>query len=316
MLSGCMATQGGVPVTDASKRANAAADQTLYQAIEYKNKAQKGPTVIVLPGKIKSNNATFSQKVSSNNIADFAELELSRANFRVLERSDLGPMLSEIELAVNMGDPQALKRFRRGKFRSTQWFIKFDILKAEQVAKSGVEFDGRTISNLLGRATGNYYLATATRSLQQSENAGIWIIGMHYKVMDARSSEIVTQGYFEDKMEVGSQSIKILGISQSQSGGVTLDSMVQRLVQQAVADLDKKKGPPKKSKSMKSKYAYRMKIKSYQTLLNKLGYNCGKPDGLPGAKTRSALAAFQNDYGLKITKKFDTTTVQKLKELQ
>ncbi len=241
LLQGCIATQGGVPVTGASARANAAADQTLYQKIEYRNAHKRGPTVIVLPGKMKSNNMTFTQKMTANNIADFAELELSNANFRVLERSDLGPMLKEISLAVNMGDSRALRRFKRGKFKSTKWFIKFDILKAEQVAKASGGFDGRTIGNLLGHATGNYYLGTVTRSAQSSETAGVWVIGMRYKILDASTSEQVSQGYFEDKMELGSKSVRILGVSQSQSGGVTLDSMVQRLVQQAVADIDKKK---------------------------------------------------------------------------
>jgi len=101
-----------------------------------------GPKVIVLPGKIKSNNAAFTQKISPNNIADFAEIELSRANFGVLERSDLGPMVNEISLAITMGDPNALKDLKR-KFKSTKWFIKFDILRVEHVASAKGGFHGR-----------------------------------------------------------------------------------------------------------------------------------------------------------------------------
>jgi hypothetical protein len=80
---------------ETSQKANAAADQTIYQPVTYTNASKKGPAVIVIPGEIKSNNATFIQKFTANNIADFGEVELSSANFTVLERSNLGPLLNE-----------------------------------------------------------------------------------------------------------------------------------------------------------------------------------------------------------------------------
>ena len=64
----------------------------LYQPVEYVNASKKGPALVVIPGEIKSNNATFVQKFTANNIADFGEIELSSANFQVLERSNLGPV--------------------------------------------------------------------------------------------------------------------------------------------------------------------------------------------------------------------------------
>ena len=74
-----------------SQQANTTADKTVYQAVEYSNKNVKGPMLVVIPGEIKSSNATFLQKFTANNIADFGELELSNANFQVLERSQPGP---------------------------------------------------------------------------------------------------------------------------------------------------------------------------------------------------------------------------------
>jgi hypothetical protein len=41
-------------------------------------------------------------------------------------------------------------------------------------------------------------------------------------------------------MEVGAKSTSVLGVSQSQQGGVSLDTMVQRLVQKSVWDIDSK----------------------------------------------------------------------------
>ncbi len=231
--------------SSASERANRQADEALYRPVEYRNAHRSGPALIVLPGQIKSNNASFEEKISPNNIADYAELELGRANFKVLERSDLGPMLQEIGLAVNMGDPGALKKFKRGKFKSTQWFIKFDILKAEPVAQAREGFDGNAVGQLFGGLVKDSRKGGAVESLfgsiQQDESAQIWIVGLRYKVLDANTTEQVTTGYFEQKMELGASSQAALGQYQSEKSGVTLDTLVQRLVQQAVADLDKKK---------------------------------------------------------------------------
>src|ERR1700738_2507299 len=87
-----------------SKNANAAADRSMYKDVTYTNVSKQGPRLVVIPGEIKSNNASFAQKYGANNIADFAELELTKANFQVLDRADLGPMLNEIQLAYGAGD--------------------------------------------------------------------------------------------------------------------------------------------------------------------------------------------------------------------
>src|SRR6202166_2124262 len=137
--------------SETSQKANASADQALYQAVNYTNASKKGPAVVVIPGEIKSNNATFLQRFTANNIADFGEIELSSANFPVLERANLGPLLHEFELAYNLGDPdQARKFLRMGKLKSTKYVVKFDILKTEQVAAAQQGFDGRTLGNMAG----------------------------------------------------------------------------------------------------------------------------------------------------------------------
>lgn len=244
IIVGVFVLAGCVSGDSASQKANAMADQNVYQPITYANANVKGPVMVVIPGKIKSSNATFVQKITNNNIADFAELELGQANFRVLEREDLGPLLDEITLATNMGDTESLAKFKKGKFKTTKWFVKFDVLKAEKVAQVKQGFSGNVVGSIFGsllKGTGGAVGRTAISSVKTGDSAGIWIIGMRYKVIDATTSEQVSTGYFEDKMELGKKGTSILGVSQSQAGGVTLDSMVQRLVQKAVADLDRKK---------------------------------------------------------------------------
>jgi hypothetical protein len=226
-----------------SQAANAAADQAAYKEVEYKNKAKRGPALVVIPGEVKSNNANFIQKFGPNNIADFGELELSQANFAVLERANLGNLLQEVALAYNMGDQQqARKTMQMGKLKTTQWIVKFDVLKAEQIAENKKGFDGRAIGGLIGMVGGFGSAAAGhvTSSVQTGEATSVWLIGMRYKIMDANTTEQVAQGYKELKMEVGANATSVMGVSESAKGGVGLDTMVQRLVQTAVWDIDAK----------------------------------------------------------------------------
>ncbi len=236
---------------ETSQKANAAADQTIYQPVVYTNAAKKGPALVVIPGEIKSNNATFLQKFTANNIADFGEIELSSANFQVLERSNLGPVLQEFELAYNLGDPdQARKFLKMGKLKATKYVVKFDILKTEQVASAEQGFDGRTLGQMAGLlgvfaptrggAVAGTVGGTAVGSVHSEEATSVWVIGMRYKIINAETTEQVATGYTEEKMEIGATSSGALGIHQSQKGGVSLDTMVQRLVQKSVWDIDSK----------------------------------------------------------------------------
>jgi hypothetical protein len=50
----------------------------------------------------------------------------------------------------------------------------------------------------------------------------------------------VATGYTEEKMEVGATAQSVLGVSEGAKGGVSLDTMVQRLVQKLVWEIDGK----------------------------------------------------------------------------
>ena len=52
-----------------------------------------------------------------------------------------------------------------------------------------------------------------------------------------------------------------------------------------------------------------------QTLLNKLGYNLGKADGVMGSRTRTAIRLFQSRYGLGETGEASAQVVAKLEGL-
>ena len=251
IVSGCV-TESGTSTglapdgSDVAATARALAEKSAVQPVIYENAAQQGPPLVVLPGQFKLTNSVFAQKFTPNNIADFAEIELEKANFKVLERAHLGPLLDEVTLAVNMGDPGGLKRFRKGKFVTTRWFIQFDVLKAEPVAEAGTDFDGKALGSLITTLAGDNIGGRAAggivSSVGGSEDAKVWIVGLRYKILDAASSAIVKSGYVEDKMEVGGSSTTFLGISQTEHSAMSMDSMVQRLVQKCVAEIDRAKG--------------------------------------------------------------------------
>lgn len=227
-----------------SQQANAMADKGMYKPIEYTNAGKPGPALVVVPGEVKSNNASFNQKYGPNNIADYAELELGKANFRILERSDLGPLLNEFTLAYTMGDPQAARKIlQKGKFKTTKWVVKFDVLKAEPVASAQQGFDGQAVGSLIGifgGSRGSAAAGVAVGSVKSEESSGVWIIGMRYKLIDANTTEQVATGYMEEKMELGAKNTSVLGFSSGASGGLTLDTLVQRLVQKCVWEIDAK----------------------------------------------------------------------------
>jgi hypothetical protein len=231
-----------------SQKANAAADQAAYKEVEYANKAKKGPVLVVIPGEIKSSNAGFLQKFGPNNIADFGEVELSQANFQVLERSNLGPLLNEISMAYNLGDADAARKSMSiGKLKTTKWVVKFDILKAEPVAENKQGFDGKAAGGMISNFGGGLFGGmgslvggAAVSTVKTDEASAVWLVGMRYKIMDATTTEQVAQGYKELKMEVGANSTSVMGISQQAKGGVGMDTMIQRLVQTTVWEIDSK----------------------------------------------------------------------------
>jgi hypothetical protein len=116
-----------------------------------------------------------------------------------------------------------------------------NILKAEQIAENKKGFDGRALGALGGLfGMGGAVAGHVVSNVQTTEATGVWLVGMRYKIMDANTTEQVAQGYQELKMEVGQTSTSVMGISDGAKGGVGLDTMVQRLVQTSVWEIDNK----------------------------------------------------------------------------
>ena len=65
-----------------SQKANEGADKAMYKEVQYTNAGKKGPALVVIPGEVKSNNATFTQK--------FGPLDWRHASAHALYWSALG----------------------------------------------------------------------------------------------------------------------------------------------------------------------------------------------------------------------------------
>ena len=137
-----------------------------------------------------------------------------------------------------------------GKLKSTKYVVKFDILKTEQVAAAQQGFDGRALgqmAGLLGAFCGSRGGAragavggTASARCRPASRPACGSSACATRSSTPRRPSRSRHGYTEEKMEVGAKSTSVLGVSQSQQGGVSLDTMVQRLVQKSVWEIDSK----------------------------------------------------------------------------
>lgn len=245
--------------------------------IEYTNATKQGGTVIVLPGEIKTSNAEFSGKYSADNIADFGEIELAKANFAVVGRKTLSAAASDLRLAYDTGDAEKAKA-NLAMVPETRWIIKFDVHKAEPVSETQKSFSGATagkifgfllegagavvpymsalsksgaavasastsiggmVSNVAG-GVGKNVAETAGAAIHSSSSSSVWIVGIRYKVLDPTTTKQVATGYVEQKMEVQEVGASGLVSDSSTTNHAGMDGIIQRIVQMHVKEIDSK----------------------------------------------------------------------------
>ncbi len=192
--------------------------QQMYEEIRYAHASIRGASLIVNPGKFVSNDPAFNEKFSADKIADFGEIELSKANFEVHERSS---------------DSQS---------KPTKWLVEFDIERVEHVARQESKTSGTTASKIIGILGGQSESAQTGGALAESAETastrGTWVVGIRYKIVDTATQEQIAQNYMEEKAEVTDESSSFAGFSSSKSTELSLDSLVQRLVQKCVREID------------------------------------------------------------------------------
>lgn len=230
----------------ASQTAHEMADQAAYQPIEYVNAATPGPALIVLPGELKSGHYLYRQKIGETNIADFGEMELQKAGFPILDRANLDAIVDEISLAAQMGDPGALKLFRKGKFAKARYLVRFDVIKAERVSQTRKSFDGTLAGVLVGGVlaglTDSAELGTATgtaiASIKSAEETSVWNMAMRYTIIDADTGQVAATGEVDETVDVKKTLQGFLGSTEQKGNLLPLDAVTLRMIQQCVARID------------------------------------------------------------------------------
>ena len=76
-------------------------------------------------------------------------------------------------------------------------------------------------------------------SVKTTDSAEVWSVAMRWQAIAANGDQLGT-GMVEDRMELGAKGSTVMGVSSGASGGATMDTMIQYLVQKAVAEIDKK----------------------------------------------------------------------------
>ena len=64
--------------------------------------------------------------------------------------------------------------------------------------------------------------------------------------------------------------------------------------------------------ALAAEYKDKATVKDVQQALNDAGYDCGKPDGAAGKKTKAAITAYQTDKGLEVTGVIDDALLEAL----
>ena len=64
--------------------------------------------------------------------------------------------------------------------------------------------------------------------------------------------------------------------------------------------------------ALAAEYKDKATVKDVQQALNDAGYDCGKPDGAAGKKTKAAITAYQTDKGLEVTGVIDDALLESL----
>ena len=240
--------------SETSQKANAAADQTIYKPVEYVEREEEGPGAGRDPRRDQEQQRDVPAEVHRQ---QHRRLRRDRAVQRQLPGARaLQPRArccSEFELAYNLGDPDAGAQVPAAwaSSRATKYVVKFDILKTEQVAaaQSGLRRpdarpDGgapRRLQRLARRRGGGH---------RRRHRGGL---GADRRVDQRLDHRHALQDHQRRDHRAGRAGLhrgedgnrrrrrrRRSASTQSQQGGVSLDTMVQRLVQKSVWEIDSK----------------------------------------------------------------------------
>ena len=233
-----------------SQKANAAADQAIYQAVKYMNANKKGPALIVIPGEIKSNNATFLQKFTAEQHRRLRRARTVHRQFPGARALEPRPAAQRIRARLQPGRPGPARKFMRmGK------------LKTHQVCREVRHPEGRAdrrgaagLRRPRARPDGRH--ARRLRRLARRRAPAPWANGRRLGADQRIDRRLADRHALQDhqrrdhragraglhrgedggrrEVDVGARRVAVA------AGRRSLDTMVQRLVQKSVWEIDSK----------------------------------------------------------------------------
>lgn len=309
-LSGCVTA--GTKTTVTAGQGGPSMDEARMEAYD-------GPKARIAVAQFKNkagNQGRWWNPQIGNGMADQLTTALFNSNrFIVLERQTLSNVLSEQDLGasgrIKHGTEAAIGQIEGAELLVVAAVTEFDgASSGAQGGVGGVGYGGS--GALLGAVMGGFKKAHMAIDL---------------RIIDAKTSRIIAATSVEGE----STDVNIGGAVAGFFGGGALggalggwkntpkEKALRQVINKAVEFIAQR--TPKKfyryggnSSSRKSSGPGRAVVKEMQGLLNKLGYDVGKPDGLAGKMTRTALSRFQKDFGLPDTGTYNKATFKLLKE--
>lgn len=307
-LTGCLQTFMSGTQTNVT---NAQGGQDINQA---KMESYNGPKARIAV-------ARFTSKVHGNwynrNIGDGMKDQLATAlvntgRFIVLERQNMDALMEEI----SFGDSGLVKKRtapKMGEIEGADLLVVAAITEFEENA-------GGTSARAVVRDS---KLANALFGNGKKAH-----IAIDLRVIDAQTSRILAATSVEGKATDSKLGVVFGGLLGNSSGSVqgALSSWENTPKEKALRVVINKAVEFIVSKTPQSFYratggqaslanAERTKIKTMQTILARLGYDVGSPDGIAGEKTIIAVCSYQKENSLEVSGKFDEPTVQSLRAM-
>ncbi|KHK02920.1 hypothetical protein [Desulfovibrio sp. TomC] len=218
----------------------------LYKDAAYENASQSGPSVMVLPGRVACASYEFLAQVKPDNLREFGELELGKANFKVVDQNSMANIYQEIAVAANLGDGSVAKRFGKHKITPPQWLVIFDVTDVQSQTtafsftdKNSANFAGALMGGMLGGSSGAQLGQGVIGSINSAKEQRQWNITLQYRILDGETGQQLQQGSLTEQASLNNELKGFLGVDAAQAGGLALSTVAQRLIQKAVAEIDK-----------------------------------------------------------------------------
>ena len=247
------ATRRRPPASETSQKANAAADQAIYQPVEYTNAEQEGPGADrASPARSRATTRRSCRSspptTSPTSARSSCPAPTSRCSSARTSARCCNEFSSPTTWAIRT---RRASSCGMGKLKSTKYVVKFDILKTEQVAAAAAGLrrprarpDGGTawrLQRLARRRAGRHGRRHGVGSVQ-TERGDRRLDHRHALQDHQRRDDRAGRARLHRGEDGGRRHVdrRCSAYPQSQQGGVSLDTMVQRLVQKSVWEIDNK----------------------------------------------------------------------------